>query len=123
VRFHGAVDRSGIGEVLAQHDALIFPTEEEVLGYVVGEALLAGCPVLVSDRTPWLDLDEWGAGRVLPLDDLDAWVGAIEDIGRSSVEERTERRSNARRRGRHWTRAESDLDAWRALLELGERPA
>ena len=31
------------------------------------KALCAGCPVLISDQTPWRDLEEKGVGWDLPL--------------------------------------------------------
>jgi glycosyltransferase involved in cell wall biosynthesis len=46
---------------------LLLPTAGESFGYVIFEALAAGCPVLISDRTPWRDLDRSGVGWDLPL--------------------------------------------------------
>jgi len=36
--------------------------------HVILESLAGGCPVLISDRTPWRRLVSKGAGRDLPLD-------------------------------------------------------
>ena len=37
----------------------------ENFGHAIGEALRAGCPVLISDQTPWTDVVATGAGVVL----------------------------------------------------------
>lgn len=39
----------------------------ENYGHVIVEALVAGCPVLISDQTPWRNLEEKDVGWDLPL--------------------------------------------------------
>jgi glycosyltransferase involved in cell wall biosynthesis len=53
--------------VLAQHHLFFLPTHGENFGFVIVEALLAGCPVLISDQTPWRDLQTKGIGWEFPL--------------------------------------------------------
>jgi glycosyltransferase involved in cell wall biosynthesis len=67
VRFEGPVPHDRVAEVMAEHDLFLFPTHGESYGYVILEALLAGCPVLISDQTPWRGLREAGVGWDLPL--------------------------------------------------------
>jgi glycosyltransferase involved in cell wall biosynthesis len=50
------------------------PTLGENFGHVFLEALAAGCPLIISDRTPWLRLDQKGIGWDLPLDKSDEWI-------------------------------------------------
>jgi glycosyltransferase involved in cell wall biosynthesis len=59
--------REGVnpGEVLgllSQHDLLLQLSQSENFGYSILESLAAGCPVLISDRTPWRNLIEAGVG-------------------------------------------------------------
>ena len=63
---------------LAQHDVFLFPTLGENYGHVIFEALSVGCIPVISDTTPWKDLDSSGCGFVLSLDDLSA-VSALLD--------------------------------------------
>ncbi|WP_185995377.1 glycosyltransferase [Nocardioides campestrisoli] len=44
-------------------------TRGENFGHALGEALRAGCPVLVTDTTPWTPVGEAGAGVVLTVPD------------------------------------------------------
>jgi glycosyltransferase involved in cell wall biosynthesis len=65
---HGALPHHRVAEVLAQQDVMLLPSHAESFGHVIAEALAAGCPVLLSDRTPWHDVERDGVGWELPLD-------------------------------------------------------
>jgi glycosyltransferase involved in cell wall biosynthesis len=69
VKYMGMVEHERVGQVFAEHDLLLFPTLGENYGHVICEALSAGCPVLISDQTPWRDLQEKGAGWNIPLEE------------------------------------------------------
>lgn len=78
VTVHGEVPSENVRDVLARHDLFVLPTRGENFGHVVFEALAAGVPVLVSDRTPWRDLDARGVGWVRPIDDPRRFAEVIE---------------------------------------------
>jgi glycosyltransferase involved in cell wall biosynthesis len=61
-------------------DLFVFPSYLDSWGQVVVEAMACGSPVLVSERTGAKDAVEKGGGQVLPIDDLTAWVSAIEQF-------------------------------------------
>jgi glycosyltransferase involved in cell wall biosynthesis len=50
VRFIGFVNQSGLPEVYTASDVLVLPSGYEAFGVVVNEAMLCGCPVIVSDN-------------------------------------------------------------------------
>lgn len=75
--YHGAVSAEQVSDIFAQHDLFVLPTRGENFGHVIFEALNAGTPVLLSDRTPWQE-DPDGALETLSLDDPVRWVQAIE---------------------------------------------
>jgi len=77
VRFVGAVPHEEIRNWIDAADFLILPTRGENYGHAVVEALRSGCPVIISDRTPWNDLHEAGAGWALPLESPEAWVETL----------------------------------------------
>ena len=52
---------------MKQHDLFLFPTLGENFGHVIVEALLTGCPVVISDQTQWCNLEALGVGWDLPL--------------------------------------------------------
>lgn len=80
VTWHGEVPHEQVRTILASHDVFFLPTLGENFGHGIFEALAAGVPVLLSDRTPWRDLGTEGVGWVLPLDDQAAFVRAIESL-------------------------------------------
>ena len=73
----GPVSSDQVPAIFAQHDVFVLPTRGENFGHVIFEALNAGTAVLLSDKTPW-QADADGGLEVLPLDDPERWVQAIE---------------------------------------------
>lgn len=78
VSWHGEVPHDRVRATLRKHHLFLFPTLGENFGHVIFEALAAGVPVLLSDRTPWRDLDARGVGWVRSLDDPQGFVDVIE---------------------------------------------
>lgn len=54
-------------------------TSGENFGHAIIEALSFGCPVIISDQTPWNDIEQFGAGWVIPLADKKRWNEAINE--------------------------------------------
>jgi len=50
VRFLGFVNQSGLPAVYVASDLLVLPSDYEPFGLVVNEAMICGCPAVVSDR-------------------------------------------------------------------------
>ena len=71
VRYCGSVAHDQVGTVMMEHDLFFLPTLGENFGHVILEALCAGCPVLISDQTPWRDLEEKGVGWDLPVERIE----------------------------------------------------
>ncbi len=78
VEYMGIVEHERVGEVLAEHELLLLPTLGENYSHVTCEALSAGCPVLISDRTPWRDLHEKGVGWDIPLEDEERFRATLQ---------------------------------------------
>jgi glycosyltransferase involved in cell wall biosynthesis len=80
VTHHGTAPPDEVIRVLSSYDLFLLPTLGENFGHAILEALLAGCPVLISDRTPWSCLQEERAGYALRLDQPAAFVEALEQF-------------------------------------------
>ena len=96
VRYMGTVLHEDVKATFARHDLFLFPTHGENFGHVIYEALSAGCPVLLSDRTPWLNLEAASAGWDLPLDDLGAFSTVLQRCVDAGPEEWDRLRAGAR---------------------------
>lgn len=75
----GSIPYPETAEKLLEYQFFILPTLTENFGHVFLEALAAGCPLIISDRTPFLNLKEEGIGWDLPLENPEGWLKAIED--------------------------------------------
>jgi glycosyltransferase involved in cell wall biosynthesis len=69
VRYLGKIEHERVGQIFAEHDLFLFPTLGENYGHVIWESLVSGCPVLISDQTPWRGLEKEGVGWDIPLGD------------------------------------------------------
>ena len=78
--YKGEADSNMIPSVFADYDALLFPTLGENYGHVIAESLAAGCIPVISDTTPWLDLNEKGCGYVCHLNDTTSFSSALQEL-------------------------------------------
>jgi glycosyltransferase involved in cell wall biosynthesis len=67
VRYLGDVPHERVPEVLAENHLMFLPSHGENFGHAIAEALAAGRPVLISDRTPWRGLESRKIGADLSL--------------------------------------------------------
>jgi glycosyltransferase involved in cell wall biosynthesis len=80
VTFKGNVAKQDLFEQLSRYDILLHPTRGENFGHAIVEALTAGLPVLISDKSPWTDVSELNAGWSLPLSQPSAFSEKLEVI-------------------------------------------
>lgn len=79
VEYRGALPIEQVTVVLAGYDLFFLPTLGESFGHAIIEALSAGCPVLISDRTPWQGLVSCGAGWDVPLENPAAFRAILQE--------------------------------------------
>lgn len=80
VSYKGLLDHDQVSSVFSQYDCFLLPTLSENFGHAIAESLLAGTPVIISDQTPWTDINGTGAGRAIPLNDEEEFRSAIQEI-------------------------------------------
>ncbi|TRX70560.1 glycosyltransferase family 4 protein [Carboxylicivirga sp. M1479] len=87
VEHKGTVEADLVGTTIQDYHALYMPTRGENFGHVILESLSAGRPVLISDQTPWRELEKDKCG----------WDISLESIARSpkSNDEHGERREES----------------------------
>jgi glycosyltransferase involved in cell wall biosynthesis len=74
VQYKGHVSHEQVLETLFKYHFFVLPTLGENFGHVFIEALSAGCPLIISDRTPWTGLQDKRVGWDLPLEQPQKWV-------------------------------------------------
>lgn len=79
VRFLGFVNQTGLPAVYCSSDVMVLPSDYEPFGLVVNEAMLCGCPVIVSNRVgARFDLVEEGeTGFVYQATDVEALAAVL----------------------------------------------
>ncbi|MGB8194356.1 MAG: glycosyltransferase family 4 protein [Chitinophagaceae bacterium] len=87
VSFYGPLPHAQVFTTLKKYHLFVLPTLGENFGHSIYEALSAGVPVLISDKTPWRRLDEIPAGFDLPLQEPSAFANKLEEFCKMDQEE------------------------------------
>ena len=77
VNMKGEIPFDKITDVIKNYNALFLPTLNENYGHSIVESLLCGCPVIISDQTPWNDVESHNAGFALPLNGSKQFLDAV----------------------------------------------
>jgi glycosyltransferase involved in cell wall biosynthesis len=80
VEYKGVVDADKVVECFGQYHIFLFPTMSENFGHVIFESLAAGCPVVISDNTPWTKDILKDAGEIISLKDKELFVKYIQNF-------------------------------------------
>lgn len=78
VIYKGLVEHDEIISIFKEHHVFLLPTLGENFGHVISEALIGGCPVIISDQTPWRELEEVNVGWDISLNDEDRFVEVLQ---------------------------------------------
>ena len=95
VEYKGLVSHDQVHDTFRKYDAFLFPTLSEKYGHVIAEAMSVGCPVIISDQVPWVDVEAHKAGWALPLEQPEMFIKAIQCIVDSDCNEETLLRENS----------------------------
>jgi glycosyltransferase involved in cell wall biosynthesis len=116
VTYCGDAPADEVERIFGRYELFLFPTRGESYGQVIGECLSVGTPVLLSDQTPWLDLEREGLGWDVPLDRPEAFAGHIDALAALDPTLRRQRREHVRERARERLTDPRVIEANRALF-------
>lgn len=85
VLYKGALSAGDVQKTLANYDLLFLPTLGENYGQVIAESLSVGTPVLISNNTPWKNLQKNNLGWDIDLSDKSSFVKSINFILSQSI--------------------------------------
>lgn len=80
VQYKGTIDPALVPGLFANYHLLFMPSQGENFGHTMAEALAAGLPLLISDRTPWRGLQVKKAGWDLALDQPLSFAGILQEL-------------------------------------------
>ena len=95
--YKGEADSNEVPGIFADYDAFLFPTLGENYGHVIEESLAAGCIPVISDTTPWTDLEEKDCGYVCSLRSGDDFVSALTELAAMDEETLSKKRISCSR--------------------------
>ncbi|MBD3842600.1 MAG: glycosyltransferase [Campylobacterales bacterium] len=98
VNYLGLAHPDDVAKTFAQYDLFLFPTRGENYGHVIAESLSVGTPVLISDQTPWKDLESDGLGWDISLDNTSAFINVIERMSLRTSDEKYQKREYIRQK-------------------------
>jgi len=78
VVYRGSLHADEVMNALQKYHALFLPSNGENFGHAILESMMAGRPVIISDQTPWKDLQSNGAGFDCSLSDTRSFEKAIQ---------------------------------------------
>ncbi|WP_323590748.1 glycosyltransferase [Aliarcobacter butzleri] len=80
VNYKGIVEPEEISIVMSDYQVFLFPTKSENFGHVIVEAMSVGLVSIISDQTPWVELEKYNAGWDIPLDNKNRYLEVIEKL-------------------------------------------
>ncbi len=76
-QYKGILKPTAIGKTVSQYHALFLPTQNENYGHIIVETLQHARAVILSDQTPWRNLQKENVGYDIALSDKAKFVEAI----------------------------------------------
>lgn len=76
VEYKGVIDHDAVPDTLARYHAYYMPTTGENFGHSIVESMLLGRPIIISDQTPWTDVNGQG-GFAFPIDQKEKFINAL----------------------------------------------
>jgi glycosyltransferase involved in cell wall biosynthesis len=80
VAYKGVVSSDLVPDTFRNYHALLLPTETENFGHVIVEAMQAGVVPIISDQTPWRNLEKFHAGWDIDLKRPDLFSHAVTQL-------------------------------------------
>ncbi len=80
VSYLGAMPHYQILDFMKRYHLFALTTHGENFGHAIFDALLCGLPVLLSDQTPWNQVESQQAGWAIPLSHIPKYVRALNEV-------------------------------------------
>jgi len=122
IKYQGVLTYDKVVTTLFEYQFFILPTLGENFGHVFLEALAAGCPLIISDRTPWLNLTEKQIGWDIPLESPNKWVETINQCIKLNDMQYQEMSSKARSFSNEWLMNPEVEEGNIKVLEFSVKP-
>jgi glycosyltransferase involved in cell wall biosynthesis len=79
VSFKGNVLSGEVEQIMKQYHVFLLPTLTENFGHAIIESMLNGCIPVISNQTPWQNLQKNGLGWDIALNNKQSFISAIKE--------------------------------------------
>lgn len=81
LNFRGEIKSSDVIKTISKYDLFFSPSMGENFGHAIFESLIAGLPILISDKVPFFnEVEFYEAGFVISLEDRDSFIRKIDEL-------------------------------------------
>lgn len=115
--YKGVIPNSEVNSTLSSYDAMLMPTLGENFGHIILESLIAACPVIISDQTPWQNLEETKAGWAIPLNQQSKFVEVIALLAKMDTNEFKQLSHGAYQKAKSFIENKELISSNRALFD------
>mgnify|MGYP002395972794 CR=1 FL=1 len=119
ISYKGDVNPEIVFHILDNYHFFILPTNGENFGHAIFEALAAGVPVIISDQTPWRNLESKKAGWDIPLNQPERWLEVLEYAYHMDQEEYNQWSFGARRVAEQYMEEQNFEEQYGRLFSVG----
>ncbi len=79
VNYLKEINNNQVQRIFQNYHFLFMPSLGENFGHSILESFIAGCPVIISNKTPWRNLEEKGLGWDLDLNHPETFANCIQN--------------------------------------------
>lgn len=116
VNYLGELESDKVGIIFKKYHLLYFPTFGENYGHVIAESILNGCPVLLSNTTPWNSLERLKGGFIYSLNEEINFINKLQDIINMDYKEWKNLSKNAKNASKVLINNESEIEKYREFF-------
>lgn len=116
VSYKGDLAWNEIESCLMKYDFFILPTLHENFGHAIFESLAVGVPIIISDNTPWRDLQSNKIGWDVNLNNREDWIKVLFTALKMKDEEYKLYAKNCINFANNWVNNQNLLDKYSELF-------
>ena len=116
VSYKGSIENTEIINTIKNYHFLFMPTQGENFGHIILESLMSSCPVIISDRTPWINLKQNNIGFDISLSRPELFIETIDNLVHLNNEDFQEMASASKEFARSYLKNEEHIASNKRLF-------
>lgn len=113
----GTIKPSQVQKTLQNYHFMFLPSNGENFGHSIIESIFSGVPVITSNKTPWAEIEEAGAGFVLN-NHVENYTLKLQELIDMDHDEYVELVRNAQQYAQDFVKKSMNVDAYKQLFAV-----